>query len=58
MEICLYIFLVCWSPKGKQLAVCTSQRTILLLNHELDIKADYECLDSNLTRKFGIFVFF
>ena len=44
-------FQVCWSPKGKQLAVCTKQKNLLLLNHDLDIKSNYECLDNGLTRK-------
>lgn len=32
---------ICWSPKGKQLAICTKQNNLILCNHELEIKSNY-----------------
>jgi hypothetical protein len=45
------LFQVCWSPKGKQIAICTKQNNLLLCNHELELKSSYKnVISQNLNR--------
>lgn len=46
-----FIFLVCWSPKGKQLACCSRNNKLNLLDRDLTLKNTYECLKPDHIRK-------
>jgi hypothetical protein len=47
----IYFVLVCWSPKGKQLVICCKNNKLQLIDRDLNIKNNYECLKNDLIRK-------